>query len=96
MVTEHGYIYAWLDGHLCEDYDYLSSEDSMEQLVDDYTAAWHFVQWNMTFVNMARSCLIGGNVAASLLLITLSSLSSARCGIAIAPVVDWPSISKSV
>lgn len=92
MVTEHSYIYAWLDGQLSEVFS--NNVDTLDQLLDDYSAVLDFIQSNMTFVNLDRSCLIGGNIGASLVMITLSSVSSIRCGIAIAPVIEWRSISK--
>ena len=94
MVTEHHFIFAWLDGYLSEDYSHSSNEDALDQMVDDYSAVLDYIQLNMTFVNLGQTCLLGSNIGGSLVLLALSSPSSFRCGIAISPIVEWHSISK--
>lgn len=94
LVTQHQFIFAWLDGHLSEDDSQPSNDDSLEQLVDDHRAALEFLQVNLTFVNLKQSCLLGSNVGGSLVLLALSSWSPFPCGLAISPIIDWHSIRK--
>ncbi|KAJ6216381.1 hypothetical protein RDWZM_007538 [Blomia tropicalis] len=97
MVTKHNCVFAWLDGHLWDDGNHANSENSFEELVDDYSSVIEFVQSNMTFVKFEHSCLIGTNVGASLVLVALSTITSSfRCGIAIAPIVHWQSINTLI
>lgn len=95
LVTEHNFVYGWLDGQFSEDNNQSLHEASFDELVDDYVAVIEFIQSNMSFVNLAQSCLVGKNVGASLVLHALSSPSTGiECGIANAPVVHWSTTSE--
>lgn len=96
MVTQHQFIYAWLDGHLAEDVNQPIGTESFEELIDDYNAVLEYIQDNMTFVNHSRSCLLGTNVGASLVLSILSQdATQINCGIVFSPITNWNHISKT-
>lgn len=93
MVTEHDFIYAWLDGQFYQDGNHSLHELSFEELLVDYSTLIDFIVTNMTFVNIAQTCLIGHNVGGYFVLNSLST-TSIECGIAISSFVDWNTISK--
>lgn len=95
MVTEHDFIYAWLDGQFYQDGNHSIHETSFEEMIDDYSTLIDFIQSNMTFANPAHTCLLGYNIGAHFVLNSLST-STIKCGIAISPFIDWNHISKLI
>nr|XP_046920005.1 dipeptidyl peptidase 4-like [Dermatophagoides farinae] len=93
MVTEHDFIYAWLDGQFYQDGNHSLHELSFEELLVDYSTLIDFIVTNMTFVNIAQTCLIGHNVGGYFVLNSLST-TSIECGIAISSFVDWNTINS--
>ena len=90
LVTKYDFIYAWVDGQFSDDYNHSKNEALLDELIDDYTALMDFIQTNLTFINLDKTCLLGNNVGASLVLYTLSSQTSLiKCGIVNSPIVDW-------
>lgn len=93
LVTNHNFIYGWLDGQLTENYNHLMDNEPLDELIDDYGTIMDYIQNNLTFINMNHTCMYGTNVGASLVLHSLSSQADWQCGIAIAPIIQWNRIS---
>ena len=97
MVSEHRFVYGWLEGEMSDNLGTgWAGNNRIDELIDDYSTVFEFFQTNLTFVNFDKSCAIGHNVGAFLLLNRLSDVSvRMNCAIAISPIVEWNHIRKS-